>query len=251
MNPMQEAAYRHLLSLLPPGRYPREGGAADGMVRMLGGLEGRLLEELFRLVAEAFPQSASEEGLGEHARARAIRRLPPDEPLESWRARVIGAMDWWRWAGTRPGMERELARLGVRAQVIEGPFENFFDGTWHFGDYEGAFTGPAWAEFLLRIWPQGPFQARERAYLRAVVAELKPAHAVLRGVELRAEDIRHIRLQHEARTWPQDYGAFGHFVFGEVQRVSLLGGMSLEAWAEGRNLRSPAFDGWSFGEVGF
>lgn len=252
MTPLQEAAYRHLLSLLPPGRYPREGGAADGMVRMLGGLEGTLLEELFTMLAEVFPQTASEEGLGEHARARAIRRLPPDESLESWRSRIVGAWDWWRWAGTRRGLERELARLGFVAQVVEGPFENFFDGSWHFGDYEGAFTGPAWAEFLLRLWPQGPFQARERAYLRHAVRELKPAHAVLRGVELYAQDRRTFRLRPQVAVVLLDLGTFGDFFFGENQRVVLTGGMSLATWAQGRMVRALVFDGsWTFGEVGF
>ena len=237
-----------LVKVQPPWLHGERGHA---WARALGSALDRAVDGAVDAVQVRHPSYADSKALALIAEDRIIRRLPPDEPLESWRARVIGAMDWWRQAGTRPGMERELARLGFRAQVVEGPFSNWFDGTWDFGDYEGAFTGPAWAEFLLRIWPQGPFQVRERAYLRAVVGELKPAHAVLRGVELRAEDARRIQLRHEARTQLGDYGVFGHFVFGEVQRVSLLGGMSLEAWAEGRRLGAPAFDGWSFGEVGF
>ncbi|RTG92914.1 phage tail protein [Thermus scotoductus] len=252
MSELAEALYRHLLSLLPPGRYPRAGGAADGMVRALAQEEADLIREALEAFPQAFPQYAEGEALSRLGEGRALRRFPPDEPDAFYRERVRHAWDWWLRAGTKPGMEAELARLGFHARVIEGPFETYFDGTWNFGDYEGAFTGPAWAEFLLRIWPQGPFQTRERAYLRQVVRELKPAHAVLRGVELYAQDRRVFRLRPQAAVVLLDLGAFGDFLFGDTRRVALAGGMSLAAWAEGRMAQAQVFDGsWRFGEVGF
>ncbi|KPD31558.1 hypothetical protein AN926_06070 [Thermus scotoductus] len=137
MTPLQEAAYRHLLSLLPPGRYPREGGAADGMVQMLGGLEAKLLEELFRLLAEAFPQSASEGGLGELALARGLHRLP-GEYLEAFRQRVRLARLFWEKAGTLRGLLLWLRAAGYQATVRE-----------HYLD------DPAiWAEFSVYLWPE-------------------------------------------------------------------------------------------------
>jgi hypothetical protein len=203
-------------------------------------------------VLARYPSYAPEDALNLVGEGRALRRFPPDEPDAFYRERVRHAWDWWLRAGTKPGMEAELARLGFHARVIEGPFETYFDGTWNFGDYEGAFTGPAWAEFLLRIWPQGPFQTRERDYLRQVVRELKPAHAVLRGVELYAQDRRVFRLRPQAAVVLLDLGAFGDFLFGDTRRVALAGGMSLAAWAEGRMAQAQVFDGsWRFGEVGF
>ena len=243
-------AYADWLARVQPPWMHGERGQA--WARALGSALDRAVDAAVDAVQARHPRYADAVALALIADARAIRRLPPDESLESWRSRIVGAWDWWRWAGTRRGLERELARLGFVAQVVEGPFENFFDGSWHFGDYEGAFTGPAWAEFLLRLWPQGPFQARERTYLRQVVRELKPAHAVLRGVELYAQDRRTFRLRPQVAVVLLDLGTFGDFLFGENQRVVLTGGMSLATWAQGRMVRALVFDGsWTFGEVGF
>lgn len=203
-------------------------------------------------VLARYPSYAPEDALNLVGEGRALRRFPPEEPDDLYRERVRHAWDWWLRAGTKPGMEAELARLGFHARVVEGPFENYFDGSWHFGDYENAFTGPAWAEFVLEVTPSGPFTARERSYLRQVVRELKPAHAVLRGVELYAQDRRVFRLRPQAAVVLLDLGAFGDFLFGDTRRVALAGGMSLAAWAEGRMAQAQVFDGsWRFGEVGF
>lgn len=188
MTPLQEAAYRHLLSLLPPGRYPREGGAADGMVQMLGGLEAKLLEELFRLLAEAFPQSASEGGLGELALARGLHRLP-GEYLEAFRQRVRLARLFWEKAGTLRGLLLWLRAAGYQATVRE-----------HYLD------DPAiWAEFSVYLWPEisnfitdrwddgvgawddgttwdYQLSATELSRIPAILREVKPAHARVRTI---------------------------------------------------------------------
>ncbi len=154
--------------------------------------------------------------------------------------------------GTKRGLERELARLGFQARVQEGPFENHFDGTWDFGGYEGAFTGPAWAEFILQVVPEGPFTGRERDYINRVVRELKPAHAVLREVRLLLRDDRVLRLAALPVGDAWDLGRFGEFLFGEVvggAEVAALGGSrGWRRWRWGWG----CLDGtWGFGERGF
>ncbi|GAA5334724.1 MULTISPECIES: hypothetical protein [Thermus] len=185
---LKEAAYRHLLSLLPPGRYPREGGAADGMVRMLGGVEGRLLEELFALLREAFPHQASEEALAEHAKARLIPTLAGEQP-EAFRARVVHARTFWLLAGTLSGVQQGLLVAGYRAHVRE-----------HYLD-----DPTLWAEFSVWLWPEvtayisdwwddgagswddgTPWDytlgATELRRIPNLIRELKPAHAKLCGL---------------------------------------------------------------------
>lgn len=243
---LPEAAYRHLLALLPPGRHPTPGGTADGVVRMLGGLEARLMEELFALAREAFPHLA--EALDHHAQARMMWRIPPEEGDTSFRARVVGAVEFWRWAGTRKGLERALARLGFPVEeVVEGPFRNAFDGAWSF-DYENAFTDPAWAEFLFRLRPAGAFRKKDGEFLRHLVRELKPAHAVLRRLEVVDVHPLGIRLRPRADAIIGDFGTWGDFLFGEVRPGYLALSLYAQGVAEGRTLAWPAFGGWEFGD---
>ncbi len=203
-------------------------------------------------VLARYPSYAPEDALNLVGEGRALRRFPPDEPDASYRERVRHAWDWWLRAGTKPGMEAELARLGFHARVIEGPFETYFDGAWRFGDYEGAFTGPAWAEFILEVSPAGPWTARERAYLRHAVQELKPAHAVLREVRLLLRDGRVLRLAALPAGEAWDLGRFGEFYFGEVLEGAWVAGLGGTAWLDSRRLEGGVFDGeWSFGERGF
>lgn len=203
-------------------------------------------------VLARYPSYAPEDALNLVGEGRALRRFPPDEPDDLYRERVRHAWDWWLRAGTKPGMEAELARLGFHARVIEGPFETYFDGAWRFGDYEGAFTGPAWAEFILEVSPAGPWTARERVYLRHAVQELKPAHAVLREVRLLLQDGRVLRLAALPAGEVWDLGRFGEFYFGEVLEGAWAAGLGGAAWLDSRRLEGGVFDGeWSFGERGF
>jgi hypothetical protein len=43
----------------------------------------------------------------------------PGEALETYRARVQGAWEFWRWAGTNKGILLVLTQLGYKAQIIE------------------------------------------------------------------------------------------------------------------------------------
>lgn len=120
---------------------------------------------------------------------RRVRRYP-DEPLETYRARVLGAWASWRLAGTRPGVELALAQAGYDATVME-----------HFSDPEH------WAEFSVTVSPKKPLapgstwnqgaawddggawdyriDAVPLGALVDLIREVKPAHARLRRLELR------------------------------------------------------------------
>lgn len=184
---LREAAFQHLLSLLPPGRRPREGGAAWGVVWALGGLEGRLLQELFALLAEAFPHRASEEGLAQHGKARSLRRY--NETAAAYAARLTRAIPLWQMAGTVPGVLAWLEAAGYDAFIYE-----------HFRD------DPAiWAEFSVWLWPRVntyitdrwndglgswddgtpwdyQLSAAELSRVPAILREAKPAHSKVRNI---------------------------------------------------------------------
>lgn len=241
---LREAAYRHLLDLLPPGRRPTPGGTADGVVRLLGGLEAQLMEEVFSLAREAFPHRAQD--LDRHAQGRMVPRIPPDEGEERFRARVVGAILFWRWAGTRRGLQMALELLGYPVDVVEGPFQNTFDGSWRF-DYEGAFSTPAWAEFGLRVWPAGAFRKADSAYLRNIVRELKPAHTILRFLEVYTADGRTLRLTPRALWVVWDLGTFGDFRFGDIHPQPAQARMDVLWYADARRVECAIFGGWEFG----
>ncbi|WP_299029788.1 hypothetical protein [uncultured Thermanaerothrix sp.] len=188
MTPLQEAAYRHLLSLLPPGRYPREGGAADGLVRMLGGLEGKLVEEVLAVLAETFPQSASKEGLGELALGRGMRLLP-GEYLDAFRERVRLARVFWEKAGTLPGVLLWLRVAGYRATI----WEHYHDDPAIWAEFSvylwleiAAYTTDRWDDGVGSWDDDTPWDyqlaATELSRIPNLLREVKPAHARVRRV---------------------------------------------------------------------
>ncbi|UZX14992.1 hypothetical protein KQ693_10225 [Thermus sp. PS18] len=188
MSELAEALYRHLLSLLPPGRHPREGGAADGMVRMLGALEASAVEEALAFFRQALPQHAEGAFLEEVGRGRGLS--PFQGELEAaFRNRVVQALRFWLLGGTLPGVLLWLEAAGYDAYVYE-----------HFRD-----DPSIWAEFSVWLWPKvasyisdrwddgvgawddgTPWDyalaATELYRIPAVLREVKPAHARVRSV---------------------------------------------------------------------
>jgi hypothetical protein len=188
LSELAEAFYRHLLSLLPPGRYPREGGAADGTVRMLGALEASAVEETLALFRQALPQYAEGKFLEEVGRGRGIS--PFQGELEAaFRNRVVYAVHFWLLGGTLPGMRLWLEAAGYEVHIHE-----------HFRD-----DPSIWAEFSLYLWPYRPeftadrwddeggawdddtpwdyaLNAAELGRVPALVREVKPAHARVRSI---------------------------------------------------------------------
>ncbi|GGL15970.1 phage tail protein [Deinococcus radiotolerans] len=130
--------------------------------------------------------SAPEDALTLMGAERGLRRFP-DEPLATFRARVRGAWDYWRLAGTVPGMELILAQAGYRAVIVE-----------HFRDPDPE----RWAEFSVVVQPLNPIvttakwgesatwgsgqhwgidpNAVPTRYLPDLIRDFKPAHARLR-----------------------------------------------------------------------
>jgi len=188
LSELAEAFYRHLLSLLPPGRYPREGGAADGTVRMLGALEASAVEETLALFRQALPQYAEGAFLEEVGRGRGISRFQ-GELEAAFRNRVVYAVYFWLLGGTLPGMRLWLEAAGYEAHIHE-----------HFRD-----DPSIWAEFSLYLWPYRPEFTTDRwddgvgawdddttwdytlngvelYRVPALVREVKPAHARVRSI---------------------------------------------------------------------
>lgn len=129
---------------------------------------------------------APEDALERIGIERGLRRFPR-EPTGIYRARVLRAWEYWRLAGTVPGMIQALAAAGYRAIILEhwrdpdpehwaefsvtvGPLEPLpTDATWNGGATFG--SGAAWGFQL----PAVPLDS-----LTDLVREVKPAHARLR-----------------------------------------------------------------------
>lgn len=131
-------------------------------------------------------RTAPEDALRLLGEERGLRRYP-GEPTATYRARVLAAWDYWRLAGTVPGVLATLEAAGYRAVVLE-----------HFSDPDPEH----WAEFTVIVGPLQPlptdahwgdgntwgggkawgFQlpAVPLASLTDLVREVKPAHARLR-----------------------------------------------------------------------
>ena len=177
-----------LIGLLPPERRPAPGGTADDVVRLLGQIEAMTTRDAFRMIFNWLATTADETGLRLLGESRHLTRLR-GEPLEVFRARVIGAFEFWETAGTLPGMTRALAAAGYKATIIE-----------HVRDPDPE----RWAEFSVALSPLNPIKtpwkwgggarwgekgrrwggldpnAVPLEYVLDLVREAKPAHARLR-----------------------------------------------------------------------
>lgn len=119
-------------------------------------------------------------------RERGMLRFP-GEPDGIYRRRLLAAWDWWSMAGTRPGMEYILALCGYRSTITE-----------HFGEdgHEHEFSvhlTPVKPVKRDAIWgsPNDTWGGTDAHWgyrldavplssLRALLDEIKPAHARLR-----------------------------------------------------------------------
>lgn len=132
------------------------------------------------MLARLIPH-APEDALLLLGRERGLRRYP-GEPLDTYRARVLGAWVYWEQAGTLPGLQAVLRQVGFTGEVIE-----------HFREADRQH----WAEFSVRLSPAVPLPAFPVASLVDLLNELKPAHARLRYVYI---DRGHARWD-EGETW--------------------------------------------------
>jgi len=153
---------------------------------------GALADEHLEYVATAlrarYAELAPEDGLNLLGAERNFVRYRA-ESGDAFRARVLGAWDFWQWGGTEYGMRLWLKVAGYEARIHE-----------HFRD-----DPSIWAEFSLYLWPYRPEFITDRwddevgawddgsnwdytiagAELQRVpelVKEVKPAHAKIRSI---------------------------------------------------------------------
>jgi hypothetical protein len=173
----------YALSLRPPG-LRGEAFAGEIAARAVP-LDDLVLKTRTVLLARLV-RTAPEDSLALIGAERGLRRYP-EEPLATYRARVLDAWAYWQLAGTLPGMERALAAAGYRASVVE-----------HVRDPDP----DRWAEFSVIVGPLSPLPADARwgdgatwgggkawgfelpavplDSLVDLIREVKPAHARLR-----------------------------------------------------------------------
>ncbi|VCU52918.1 hypothetical protein TTHN1_00673 [Thermus thermophilus] len=187
MSELAEALYRHLLSLLPPGRHPRKGGAADGMVGMLGALEASAVEEALALFRQALPQHAEGVFLEEVGRGRGLSRFQ-GELEAAFRNRVVQALRFWLLAGTLPGVRMWLEAAGYDSFI----HEHFRDDPSIWAEFS-VFLWPKISQYIADRWDEGGVwddatywdftpHATEPYRVLALMREVKPAHAKVRSV---------------------------------------------------------------------
>lgn len=109
------------------------------------------------------------------------------ERLDAFRARVLGAFEFWEFAGTRRGMETVLKQLGYRPYVAEHWKEDRTKWS-EFSIYlfpdQKALTSWAWGTGAWgdgRLWGLD-VGADEPPRVRGVIDKMKPAHSKLRAV---------------------------------------------------------------------
>lgn len=128
----------HYLGLLPDGRRAGSGTVAERLVQALAALGAGTAVETITWLFDGFPSVASAAALAEHGRSRSLTRYP-GEPLDVFRRRVCGALEFWRHGGTLVGVRLALEQAGYRAVITE-----------HGRDDEDR---DHWAEFSVTVAP--------------------------------------------------------------------------------------------------
>ncbi|AZF88272.1 hypothetical protein [Meiothermus phage MMP17] len=153
---------RWLVAISPPWLRGVRGSA------FTGGL-GEALDEHASLVATGvasrFANRAPEDAVNRLGAERGLTRYP-GESLEAWRTRVLGAWEFWQWAGTEYGMGLALSQLGYNSAIV--PVRNY-DNT-------------RWSEFDVYLYAgtrsyDGSVEEKNR--ILAIINQVKPAHTRL------------------------------------------------------------------------
>ncbi|ADH63805.1 hypothetical protein Mesil_1930 [Allomeiothermus silvanus DSM 9946] len=130
---------------------------------------GQALDQHASLLTTAilarFVQQAPEDALNLLGAERGLGRYP-EEALGTWRDRVLGAWEFWRWSGTEFGMRTALAQLGYDAAVVP---------VW-------TYDATRWSEFDVYIYPMTRSydgSTAERNRILGVINQVKAAHTRL------------------------------------------------------------------------
>jgi hypothetical protein len=163
-------------------------GAGGRFLEGLGEVKDGLAEHVRQAVLARMIQRAPEDALALIGEERFLPRFP-GEFVEAYRTRLLAAWEFWRRAGTLPGLVYWLRVMGYELFVVE----------WY------RYDPSIWAEFSLYLWPYRPEFTTDRwddgvgawddgttwdytiagVELRRVpelVREVKPAHAKVRSI---------------------------------------------------------------------
>jgi hypothetical protein len=130
---------------------------------------GALADEHLEYVATAlrarYAELAPEDGLNLLGAERNFVRYPA-ESLDAFRQRIIGAWEFWQWAGTEYGLGLALSQLGYNSAIV--PVRNY-DNT-------------RWSEFDVYLYAgtrsyDGSVEGKNR--ILAIINQVKPAHTRL------------------------------------------------------------------------
>ena len=161
INLIDYAQYRQwLVAISPPWLQSQRGRA------LMEGLGAGLDEHVSWLatgVAARYADRAPEDALLLIGAERLLARYP-GEPEGVFRARVLGAWEFWGWAGTAYGMRAALGQLGYNSAIV--PVR--------------VYDSQRWAEFDVYLYPAGRSydgSAEERGRILAVINQIKPGHA--------------------------------------------------------------------------
>jgi hypothetical protein len=180
---------RYQLQLAPPWLRQKTGRA---WLEAHGQQKDALVQLVLEAVIARFIQSAPEDALDSLGRDRGLRRYP-DERLEAWRARVLGAWDFWILGGTLAGVELMLETLGYQASVYEHFRSDptiWSEFTVFLRDENRDFTAAGWGEFAWgatdHFWGSS-VRLSETVRVREVVDLVKAAHSKARTIMFIAE----------------------------------------------------------------
>lgn len=130
---------------------------------------GALADEHLEYVATAlrarYAELAPEDGLNLLGAERNFVRYPA-ESLDAFRQRIIGAWEFWQWAGTEYGLGLALSQLGYNSAIV--PVRSY-DNT-------------RWSEFDVYLYAgtrsyDGSVEEKNR--ILAIINQVKPAHTRL------------------------------------------------------------------------
>ena len=188
---LQAALAVYLTDLPPPGRRPKSpAGVAGGIITGLAALLAGTADETIGDVLDWLPSEASSAALDLLGQSRGLTRYA-FEGDDTWRRRVIGASAFWRQAGTLPGLVLALSQLGYDAQVLEyyrTDVAHWSEFTLYLApnsdahpSHKWAETGAKWGGSTRLSWG---VTLDDALRIRAIVAQVKPAHTKLRTVYL-------------------------------------------------------------------
>lgn len=153
---------RWLAQIVPPWLQQTRGQA------LMSGL-GEALDNEASLTATGvlarFITPTSDDSLPIIGSERLLNRYP-GESIDAFRQRVLGAWDFWVWAGTEYGLSIALAQLGYDSAITP---------VW-------SYDSSRWSEFEVFIYPatrsyDGTQEEKNR--ILGVVNQIKPAHTKL------------------------------------------------------------------------